>query len=177
MDGPLRLQVVKAEDLSAEDRASVLTLCSQAYEGDFEPFPRTFRGATHVLGRRAGRLVSHALWVTRWLQVDSLPPMRTAFVEAVATAEAYRGRGFATAVMQRLAASIGDFDLGALSPADYGLYLRLGWEQWRGPLSIRTVDGLLATPDDEVMILRLPRTPLLDLDAPLSAEWREGELF
>jgi hypothetical protein len=29
----------------------------------------------------------------------------------------------------------------------------------------------------KVMILRLPCTPPLDLDAPLSAEWREGELW
>jgi hypothetical protein len=28
-----------------------------------------------------------------------------------------------------------------------------------------------------VMILRLPRTPPLDLDAPLSIEWREGDLW
>jgi aminoglycoside 2'-N-acetyltransferase I len=177
LPSPLALQVVKAEDLSAADRAAVLALCSQAYECDFEPFLRTLGDATHVLGRQAGMLVSHAAWVTRWLQSGTLPPMRTAFVVAVATGGAYRGQGFAMAVMQRLAAAIDDFDLGALSPARYGLYLRLGWERWRGPLFIRTAAGLHATPDDEVMILRLPRTPPLDLDASLSAEWREGELW
>jgi hypothetical protein len=36
----------------------------------------------------------------------------------------------------------------------------------------------LPTPDEQVMVLRLPRTPAgLSLDAPLSAEWREGEFW
>jgi aminoglycoside 2'-N-acetyltransferase I len=98
-------------------------------------------------------------------------------VEAVATADAYRGRGYATAVMQRLGQEIIDFELGGLSPAEQGLYLRLGWELWRGPLFIRTAAELVPTPDEVVMVLRLPNTPSLDLDAALSAEWREGELW
>ena len=47
-------------------------------------------------------------------------------------------------------------------------------------LSIDVVPStaLQPTPDETVMILRLPRTPPdLDLDAPLSAEWRRGELW
>jgi aminoglycoside 2'-N-acetyltransferase I len=95
----------------------------------------------------------------------------------MATEEAYRGRGLATAVMRRVAAEIRAFELGGLSPGQPGLYARLGWELWRGPLFIRTADGLLPTPGERVMVLRLPNTPLLDLDAPLSAEWREGELW
>jgi hypothetical protein len=85
--------------------------------------------------------------------------------------------------MRRLAEAIADqsircdFDLGALSPSDDGFYVRLGWETWRGPLSIRTATGSMPTPEDRVMILCLPGTPDLDLDAPLSAEWRDGELW
>ena len=45
------------------------------------------------------------------------------------------------------------------------------------PLVIRTDKGLLPTPKDRVMVLRLPRTPKLDVEAPLTAEWREGELW
>jgi len=94
------------------------------------------------------------------------------------TEEAYRDRGFATAMMRRLASEIRDFDLAALSPFSVAYYERLGWELWRGPLWIRTEDGPLPSPADEaVMILRLPHTPILDLRQPLSAEWREGELW
>jgi len=145
---------------------------------DFEPILNTFEDATHVMGYSQGKLVSHALWVTRWLQCPDAPALRTAYVEAVATHTTARRMGFATAVMRSLATSIHDFDLGALSPSETSLYLRLGWEFWRGPLAIRTPNALLPTPEEEkVMILRLPNTPPLDLDLPLSADWREGELW
>ena len=52
----------------------------------FTALMATFHGSVHVLGSQAGRVVSHALWVTRWLQeAGSNAPMQTAFVEAVAT--------------------------------------------------------------------------------------------
>ena len=73
--------------------------------------------------------------------------------------------------------AIADFDLGALSTGIPAFYQRLGWLTWHGPLFIRTNGDLLATPEDTVMILRLPRTPPLDLRESLSAEWREGELW
>ena len=79
--------------------------------------------------------------------------------------------------MGRLVASITDFELGALCPAIPAWYLKLGWIRWRGPLAIRQPGGLLFTPEEEVMIWRLPKTPELDLEAPLSAEWRQGELW
>jgi len=177
MPDSLTLDVIRSADLAGSERSEILALCSRAYGMDYEPLYRTFLDATHVLARRHGTLVSHALWVTRWLQCGTLPPLRTAYVEAMATEEAYRGRGFAMAVMRRVAAEIHAFELGGLSPGQPGLYARLGWELWRGPLFIRTADGLLPTPGERVMVLRLPNTPLLDLDAPLSAEWREGELW
>ena len=177
MNQQLVLKVVKGKDLSEHARSEVLDLCSRAFDVDYEPFLRMFTDATHILARQRDVLVSHALWVTRWLQCGDSPLIRTAYVEAVATEEAYRGQGFATAVMQRLTSEIGDFELAALSPAWPGLYARLGWELWRGPLFTRTADGSLPTPGEEVMILRLPNTPALDLDAPLSVEWREGEVW
>jgi aminoglycoside 2'-N-acetyltransferase I len=155
----------------------VVAFCTRAYDEDLAALMATFRGSVHVLGRHGDRLVSHALGVTRWLQVGSSPPLRTAFIEMVATEPDCRRRGYARQVMQRIAAEIEDFDLAALSPFNVDWYARLGWERWRGPLFIRTDSGLMPTPDEEVMILRLPRTPPLDLDVPLSAEWREGELW
>ena len=57
-------------------------------------------------------------------------------------------------------------------------YERLGWELWRGRLGIRTLQGIESTPEDEeVMIMRLGKTPELDLKAFLTAEWRKGELW
>jgi aminoglycoside 2'-N-acetyltransferase I len=171
------LTIVEGRNLSGADRAAVIDLCSRAFELDFAPLLNTFNEPTHVLAKIDGVLVSHALWVTRWLQPGTDPLLRTAFIEAVATDPAYRGRGFATHVMQTLQATIADYDLAGLSTGSPGFYARLGWQDWRGPLFVRTEVGPLATPDDMVMVLRLPRTPPLDLDGPLSAEWRVGELW
>ncbi|MEA3441836.1 MAG: GNAT family N-acetyltransferase [Chloroflexota bacterium] len=178
MDEKLKLEVIHAGNISSNLHQEILALCNKAFGEDLKPLFTTFKDATHVLGSLDTRLVSHALWVTRWLQVGNEPVMRTANIEAVATEKEYRNRGFAATVMKRVVEEIKDFDLGALSPSRVAFYELLGWELWRGPLFIRTDDGLLRTPGDEdVMILRLPRTPILDLYAPLSAEWREGELW
>jgi len=172
------LQVIKGENLSGREYSEILTLCSGAYRRDYRPFMKTFHNTIHVLGCINGQLVSHALWITRWLQYTTLHPWRTAYVEAVATEERYRKKGYASAVMSRLAGEIKDYDIGGLSTGSCSLYARLGWQLWRGPLFIRTSDGVIATPEEKgVMVLVLSKTPPLDLDTPLSAEWREGELW
>ena len=98
-------------------------------------------------------------------------------MEAVATDARYRNRGFASLVMKRIAGEIKVFDVGGLSTSSFGFYSRLDWILWRGPLSVRKNDKLIPTPDDTVMVLSLPKTPRIDIDKPLSIEWREGELW
>lgn len=173
----LEIRVLPYTELSQHERDELLALCSRAFHCNYDVIYRTFVDPIHVLGTVDGVLACHALWITRWLQTSTSPLLRTAFVEAVATEPAWQGRGYATQLMRRLQAAIGAFDLGALSTGIPGFYRRLGWETWHGPLFIRTNGDLLATPEDTVMILRLPRTPSLDLGEPLSAEWREGELW
>jgi GNAT superfamily N-acetyltransferase len=177
MHEKLSLEVVPGNRLSPQARGEILALCSQAFEEDYAPYLATFDGAVHILARREGKLVSQALWVTRWLQVGDDPPLRTAYVEGVATAADFQGQGFATAVMKRLAKEIVDFEIGALSPADTGLYTRLGWEFWQGPLYHRKDGKLIPDPEEEVMILRLQHTPAFDLSRPISIEWRRGEVW
>ena len=174
----LSLQVIKGENLSGREYSEILMLCSGAYCKDYKPFMGIFHDTIHVLGHINGQLVSHALWITRWLQCATLHPWRTAYVEAVATDERYRNKGYASAVMKKLAEEINDYDIGGLSTGSCSLYARLGWQLWRGPLFIRTSNGMIPTPEEKgVMVLALPNTPPLDLDTPLSAEWREGELW
>ena len=173
----LTLNVIKKQDISENEYSEILDLCTRAYGVDFQPFLETFHNATHILGRYHGQLVTHALWVTRLLQYPGYPPWRTAYVEAVATDEQYRNRGFASLVMKKIAEEIEDFEVGALSTGRFGFYSRLGWMSWRGPLSVRKNDKLIPTPDDTVMVLSLPKTPRIDIDKPLSIEWREGELW
>lgn len=174
----LAIKVVRHASLSTTAREQIVTFCSRAFEEEMAPVFATFEQPTYVLGYWQGHLASHALWIERELYVDGTRPLRTAYVEAVATEASLRSRGFASAILQRLAAEIAAFDVGALSPSDEGFYARLGWEMWQGPLAARTADGLLPSPDDEeVMILRLPTTPALDVSLPLSIEWRAGDVW
>ena len=173
----LTFKAISAEHLTTVERTEIINLCSAAYEENFDQLFKTLPGSTHLLASLDGALVSHAAWVIRWLQPQGQELLRTAYVEAVATAPSYQGRGFGTALMREMRAQIGDYELGALSPSEVVFYERFGWERWRGPLAIRTEKGLVATPCEEVMILRLARTPNLDLNAGLTAEWRSGELW
>ena len=180
MDENLTIEILHDNQLTSEQLAEIHALCYRAYavyDVDLEPLFHTFTDVTHVIGWWGSAIVSHAMWVTRWLQPGNQPLLRTAYVEMVATEPEFQGRGFATAVMRRLASAIHDFELGGLSPAEPLLYTKLGWVFWRGPLFIRTQDGSIPTPDGSLMILRLPKTPPLDLSLSLSAEWREGELW
>ena len=172
------IQVLQSRFMSETLRSAIDELCNRAYKTDMQTILDTFVDATHLLGFYKHTVVCHALWVTRHLQAGTNPIMHTAYVEAVATDADYRKRGFASAIMKRVIGEIQDYDLAALSPSNVAFYERLGWERWRGPLFIRKNDNLIPSVDEEeVMIFRLPKTPVLDIHAPLSAEWRAGELW
>jgi aminoglycoside 2'-N-acetyltransferase I len=177
MERDLKVEIAHADELAPDLKAAVLSLCNRAYGEELTPLFATFVDPTHVLGFQGGVLVSHAMWVTRWLQPGDGSLLQTAYVEMVATEPGQQRRGFASAVMRRLAGAISEYDLGALCPAETALYARLGWVFWRGPLFIRSGERLIATPDERIMVLRLPKTLSLDLDQAISAEWREGELW
>ncbi|MBY0497196.1 MAG: GNAT family N-acetyltransferase [Cyanobacteria bacterium] len=175
---PLSISAVESQAISPSTLLEICELCTEAYEGDFTGVFETLGPGVHVIGRFEGQIVSHAMWVARALQPGRHRPLRTAYVEAVATKPRFQHRGFARQILEQLAQEIRSYELGALSPSDAAFYARLGWELWRGPLFIRTGAGLVPTPDEPVMILRLENTPVdLDLNEPLSAEWRAGELW
>lgn len=174
---PLTIEVRPASSLAPADHAVILALCTTAYEEDFTPILAQFPDPIHIIGRIDTSIVTHALWVTRWLQPQGHPLLRTAYVEAVATLPIEQGRGHATALIAALPPLLTEFDLAALSPSEPQFYARLGWQSWQGPLAVRTPTGLESTPDEEAMILRLPRTPSLDLTTTLSIEPRDGEAW
>ena len=175
----MKLRSLRSEQVSPALYREIVDLCDRAYGEDLEALFATFGAATHVLGTVGTELATHAMWVTRWLVAGHGPPLRTAYVEMVATLPQHRRRGYATRALQLLEEKIPEsYALAALCPATKPIYRRLGWRSWRGPLAIRRPDGtLLPTPDEEVMVRVLPQTPPLDFDSSLSAEWRRGELW
>jgi aminoglycoside 2'-N-acetyltransferase I len=174
---PLTIEHFRSAELTSELAAAIQTLCDSAYGTATAPFFASLGSGDHLLGLRHGMLMSHLMWVTRWLQPAGDRTLRTAYVEMVATAPSAERQGYATALLQHFVALVGAYELAALCPATENLYARLGWRFWRGPLSARKGGELVATPDERVMILPLPQTPSLDLDVPLSVEWRDGEVW
>jgi aminoglycoside 2'-N-acetyltransferase I len=137
-------------------------------------------GGVHVLLEEDGRILSHASVVPRVLEVGRVP-LHTGYVEAVATWPELQRRGHGSAVMRQIGDVIAaNYQLGALGTGEFAFYGRLGWERWRGPTSVRTPAGETRTPaeDGYIMVLRTPGTPLdLDLEAPISCEWRSGDVW
>lgn len=173
MTSALEIRALRTGELDEATRSAVVVLCIDAHqEEDFRNlFSYLPPDGLHVLGYVGEQLVGHAVVTTRWLQPQDLPLLRTAYVDAVATAPAHQRQGVGSAVMSHLASAVGDYHVACLQTERVAFYERLGWEEWRGPLAGRSGEGLIPTPDQKgVMILRLPRTPELDPDASLTIE-------
>ena len=95
----------------------------------------------------------------------------------MATLPAFERRGFGSMVVRAAGRYLlPRYELGALSTGVPGFYLRLGWEAWLGPTSVRVEAGLQRTEDDDgsIFILRTPSTPSLSLTDPLVCDWRSA---
>ena len=136
-------------------------------------------GGTHFLLELDEEIVTHASVVERNIHVGGRS-LRTGYVEAVATAPGQERRGFGSLVMTEVTAFVAEsFELGMLGTGRHHFYERLGWVVWAGPAFVRTTDGLRRTPDEEgdLLVLRTPTTPAIDDHAPISCEWRLGDVW
>jgi aminoglycoside 2'-N-acetyltransferase I len=175
-----------SDALTVEEIRVLREILWAAFEDDGEGFTEDdwqhALGGVHVIGEADGAIVSHASVVERPLEVAGRP-LRTGYVEAVATAPGQHGRGHGSAVIGEVNAIIrAGFELGALGTGRLSFYERLGWERWRGPSFVRTAEGEVATPEDDgaLMVLRTPATPTdppLDLDSPISCDRRPGDVW
>jgi aminoglycoside 2'-N-acetyltransferase I len=183
MDTP-RLRRLATTELTEADIASIRSIMAEAFGSD-EDERFTDNDWDHALGGVhfvldvAGVIVSHAAVVERPLWVADRP-LRTGYVEAVATAPPHQGAGHGTRVMTDVGAWIRErYELGCLGTGRHAFYERLGWRTWLGPSSVRTADRLRPTPDDDgyIMVLATPSSPVLDLTAPISCDWRPGDVW
>jgi aminoglycoside 2'-N-acetyltransferase I len=135
-------------------------------------------GGIHVI-RDDGGIASHAAVVPRLVEAAGRT-LRTGYVEAVATAAPFRGRGYASSVMRKAAAIVREnYDLGALATGIPDFYTRLGWEVWAGPTFADSPQGRIRTSDEDgaVMILRTPAAQELDVSGSLTCDWRAGDVW
>jgi aminoglycoside 2'-N-acetyltransferase I len=160
-------------ELSEPEERELQTLCERAWVAkgsEFRPVAwQAARGGMHFVIVEAGAVVAHAAVVDRTLEWDGRP-LRTGYVEAVATLPRRQGQGLGSAVMRAVTAFVDDrYELGALDTATPEFYERLGWVRWPGRTGVRRPEGIQLTPDEDgKVLLRLPGTSLdLRQDGPL----------
>jgi aminoglycoside 2'-N-acetyltransferase I len=180
----LRLRRILTADLTPPEVTVIRDMLLTAFgEDDEERFGDDdwdhALGGVHFVLDLDSEIVAHAAVVERELHVDGRP-LRTAYVEAVATAANRQRAGFGTLVMTDVTAYIGErFELGALGTGLHGFYERLGWRTWAGPTSVRTSEGTRRTPGEDgyLLVLSTPLSPRLDVTAPISCDWRAGDVW
>jgi aminoglycoside 2'-N-acetyltransferase I len=182
--GRPRLRILRTDELTDAEVARIRGVMLAAFGTDpDEAFTDDdwahAEGGRHIVLDLDDEVITHAAVVERELHVAGRP-LRTGYVEAVATAPSHDGRGYGSQVMEAVNAHIRDtYELGALGTGRFHFYERLGWERWRGRAFVRGPRGLEGTPDEEgfILVLRTPRSPSFDLDGDLSCEWRPGDVW
>jgi|SRR5262245_15266647 len=175
-----RLRRVATDRLTAPEIGAIRALLQAAFPPGDDAFTdedwEHATGGVHFVLDLDGAVLAHASVVERELHVGGRP-LRTGYVEAVATDPDRQGIGLGSRVMRDATSYIRErFELGALGTGRHGFYERLGWVTWRGPTSVRAGSGTRRTPGEDgfVMVLPTPSSPQLDLTAPISCAWRQG---
>jgi aminoglycoside 2'-N-acetyltransferase I len=176
----MRVRIAETAELTAGELEAVRGLMRAAFIDGFsdEDWRHTL-GGRHVMVEIDGDLVSHAAVVARTLFAGDRP-VRTGYVEGVATHPAHQRKGWSTAVMRTVNRVIQDhFEMGGLSTGVPELYARLGWERWLGPTFVDGPTGRRRTEEDDggVMVLRTSRTRDVPLTDELACDWRDGDVW
>jgi aminoglycoside 2'-N-acetyltransferase I len=167
---------------SAAELADIRALMDLAFEGDFSDADwKHTLGGWHAVVRVGGALVAHVSVVPRILRIGDRP-LRTGYVEGMATHPDHRRRGHAASLLRAANERIlATYELGALSDGTgiEGFYQRHGWKAWTGKSFVEGPGGTEATPDDDGGILVLPNPACrgLDTDLPITCDWRAGDVW
>ena len=178
-----RLRRVPTDHLTGTEVEAIRALLWAAFppgeEGFTEDDWQHALGGMHVILDDDRGVIAHAAIVERELHIGERP-VRTGYIEAVATEPARQGRGYGSRLMTDVDDYVAaHFELGALGTGAHHFYERLGWRTWRGPSFVRMPDGLRPTAEDDgyILVLETPTSPPLDLTAALSCEWRPGDVW
>ena len=184
-DTEVRVRTAHTAELAPAELTAIRALLDAAFAGHpdgaftYADWDHTL-GGVHVTAWEGDALIGHASVVQRRL-LHGGRALRTGYVEAVAVREDRRRRGHGGAVMSVAERYIrGAYELGALGAAEEAVefYAGRGWVRWLGPASALTPDGAVPTPDVDgwIYVLPLDRTPL-DPAAPLTCDWRDGDVW
>ena len=172
-----------SDELGRADVATLRRLFDAAWPDDSDRFTDEdwdhAVGGIHFILEEDGAIVAHASVVQRELHTSG-HQLATGYVEAVATLPTYQRRGHGSALMREVDEYIDQtFQLGALGTGRVAFYERLGWVVWKGPTFVRTESGLVRTAaeDGNILVRMTPASPELDLSAPISCDWRPGDVW
>jgi aminoglycoside 2'-N-acetyltransferase I len=172
-----------SNELSSEEVASLRELFRAAWNEVSDSFTDEdwdhAVGGMHFILEEGEGITAHAAVVERELHTGGLR-LATGYVEAVATWPTHQRRGRASSLMREVDEYIDrTFQLGALDTGRTAFYERLGWVAWKGPTFVRTDSGLIRTAeeDGQVLVRLTPTSPDLDLSAPISCDWRPGDVW
>lgn len=180
-----RIRRLTTDELTADEVAAIRALMVAAFgpPGTADGFDdddwQHALGGVHVVLDVDGEIVAHAAVVEREIHVGGRP-LRTGYVEAVATAPALQRSGHGTAVMEAVGDIIRErYELGALGTGSHGFYARFGWRTWQGPTAVRTGSGDVPSPGEDgfIMVLATPTSPPLDPTLPITSDWRPGDAW
>ena len=174
------VELAHTAQLEPATLAAARALLNEVFEGGFtDDVWEHSLGGIHALVRDDGVLVAHGAVVMRRL-VHGERALRAGYVEGVCVRASARRRGHGAAIMKALARVIdGAYDLGALGATDeaVGLYERLGWRRWDGPLFALTPSGRVRTASDDGAVFVLEAGAVLDRAGELTCDWRDGEVW
>ncbi|HEV7191861.1 MAG TPA: GNAT family N-acetyltransferase [Jatrophihabitantaceae bacterium] len=175
----VRVSVAHTADLDARMIAASRALMYEVFDDMTELDWEHALGGMHAIATADGEVVGHASVIQRRL-LHGGRSLRAGYVEAVGVRSAYRRAGVGSALMEPLERIIRSaFDLGALGATDDAMpfYGARGWQAWRGPASALTPAGIVATPDEQGAIYVLASGVALDVDAELTCDWRDGDVW
>jgi aminoglycoside 2'-N-acetyltransferase I len=174
----MRVDAFFTEDAAPTLLDELHALCVRAFEGDFAPEDWEHAlGGRHFVAYREDRAVAHASVVGRLLEADGRP-LRTGYVEAVATEPEFQGQGYGGLVVAEATWWIpGSYEFGALGTGAHLFYERLGWERWKGMTLVRDGETVRRTEedDDAMMVFRFGPSLAVDLEGTLLCEARPGD--
>ncbi|MEV7380952.1 GNAT family N-acetyltransferase [Streptomyces lydicus] len=180
MPRPAGVRLLHTADLDPATRTAARALLHDVFDDMTAEDWEHALGGLHALVHEDGELVGHASVVQRRL-LHRGRALRCGYVEGVGVRADRRGRGHGAALMGALEPVIrGGYDLGALGASDEAatFYAARGWQLWRGPSWTFTPNGTRRTAEEDgcLYVLPTPAAPL-DLDADLTCDWRDGDVW
>ena len=174
------LRIAHTADLNSADIKAARALLDDVFAGEMTDGDWEHGlGGMHALIWEGPALIGHASLIQRRL-LHHGRALRAGYVEAVAVRADRQRRGHGAVMMAALERILrGAYDLGALGSTDEGapFYRARGWQLWRGPSSALTPAGVRRTPADDGAIYVFELAVPLDLDAELTCDWRDGDVW